>query len=136
MVPFTGRSKHKVNLPSKPTPEGYKVWILALQHGYIWSWRWHSKLDGPEVVGKTTRLFTQPDGMPLIPLAPTYQVVQSLCQELQDKDPSTNKVVFLDNLFLTTALAHTLLYWCWRHGYNTQKSQGVPATIHRRQTVR
>jgi hypothetical protein len=48
--------------------------------------------------------------MPLIPLAPTYQVVQSLCQELQDKDSSTKKVVFLDNLFLTIALAHTLLY--------------------------
>jgi hypothetical protein len=45
-----------------------------------------------------------------VSLAPTYLVVQDLCQELQDKDPTTKKVVFFDNLFLTTALAHTLLY--------------------------
>jgi hypothetical protein len=72
MASFTGRSKHKVNLPLKPTPEGYKIWVLALQRGYIWSWRWHSRIDGPEAIGKTSRPFRQPVGMPLILLAPTY----------------------------------------------------------------
>ena len=110
MVHFTGRSKHKVNLPSKPTPEGYKVWVLALQKGFIWSWRWHSKEVGPEGIGQRARQLAQPHGMPSIRLAPTFLVVQDLCQELQNKDPTSKKVVFLDNLFLTVALAHTLLY--------------------------
>ena len=30
MIGFIGRSRHKVNLPSKPTSEGFKVWALAL----------------------------------------------------------------------------------------------------------
>jgi hypothetical protein len=83
MAPFTRRSKHKVNLASKPTPEGYKVWVLALQRGYTWSWP-------PVAIGRISRRFSQPVGMPLILLAPTYQVVQSLCQVLQDKDPTTS----------------------------------------------
>ena len=47
--------------------------------------------------------------MPLTPLTPTYQVVQSLCQELRSKDPSREYIVFLNNLFLTLGLAYTLL---------------------------
>lgn len=47
--------------------------------------------------------------MPSVQLAPTYQVVQNLCQEFRSKDPHTNYLVFLDNLFLTLSLAHTLL---------------------------
>lgn len=42
-------------------------------------------------------------------LAPTYQVVQTLCQELRDRDPNSKYLVFVDNLFLTKDLAHTLL---------------------------
>jgi len=33
MAAFTGRSRHKVNLPGKPIPEGYKIWVLGLQGG-------------------------------------------------------------------------------------------------------
>jgi hypothetical protein len=49
--------------------------------------------------------------VPLVPvqLAPTYLVVQDLCQELIDYLPGQNYVAFLDNLFLTLSLAHTLL---------------------------
>lgn len=43
IVRFIGRSKHKVQIPSKPILEGFEVWVLALQYGYIWSWHWHSK---------------------------------------------------------------------------------------------
>ena len=39
---FMGRSSEIVNIPSKPTPEGFKVWILANQ-GYILDWMWHAK---------------------------------------------------------------------------------------------
>jgi hypothetical protein len=109
MAGYAGRTKHCVNLPSKPTPKGYKIWVLALKHGYIWSWRWHSRTDGPESIGKNSRLVHQPVPMVPVQLAPTYLVVQDLCQELQDKEFGVRHLVFLDNLFLTLALAHTLL---------------------------
>jgi len=48
--------------------------------------------------------------MPPTQLAPTYQVVQDLYQELRNKDPHTKYLVFLNNLFLTLSLAYTLLY--------------------------
>ena len=37
-----GRSKDIVNIPSKPTPEGYKIWVLANQ-GYVLDWLYHTK---------------------------------------------------------------------------------------------
>lgn len=109
MAGYTRRTKHAVNLPSKPTPKGYKIWVLALQYRYIYSWRWHSRIKGPKGIGKTSRLVHQP--VPIMPttLAPTYLVVQDLCQELQNNKFGVKGLVFLDNLFLTLALAHTLL---------------------------
>lgn len=83
MAGYTGRTKDSVNLPSKPTPKGYKVWVLALQHGYVYSWRWHSRITGPEGIGKGSRLVHQPVPMLPVQLAATYLVVQDLCQELQ-----------------------------------------------------
>jgi hypothetical protein len=106
MAGYAGRTKHTVNLPSKPTPKSYKIWVLALQHGYIWS---HSRTDGPESIGINSRLVHQPVPMVPVQLAPTYLVVQDLCKELQDKVLGAKHLVFLDNLFLTLALAHTLL---------------------------
>jgi hypothetical protein len=109
MAGYTGRTKDSVNLPSKPTPKGYKVWVLALQQGYVYSWRWHSRVTGPEGIGKGSRVVHQP--VPMVPttLAATYLVVQDLCQELQTNEIGVKRLVFLDNLFLTLALAHTLL---------------------------
>jgi hypothetical protein len=34
---FLGRSSEIINILSKPTPEGYKIWILA-SHSYILDW--------------------------------------------------------------------------------------------------
>jgi hypothetical protein len=31
---FTGRANEIVNIPSKPTPEGFKTWVLA-NEGYV-----------------------------------------------------------------------------------------------------
>ena len=36
MIPFCGRTKHKVKMKNKPIDEGYKVWALA-QQGYTLS---------------------------------------------------------------------------------------------------
>lgn len=58
MVLFTGRAKHTVQMLSKPIPEGYKVWVLGIKKGYIWSWRWYSKADGPELISKSSRFYS------------------------------------------------------------------------------
>ena len=48
---FMGRAKEIVNIPSKPTPEGFKIWVLANQ-GYVLDWVYHakgqSKGEGPQ----------------------------------------------------------------------------------------
>jgi hypothetical protein len=44
IVRFTGRAFKTVNIPSKPTLEGFKVWAVANQ-GYILDWLWHAKGD-------------------------------------------------------------------------------------------
>ena len=37
-----GRAREIVNIPSKPTPEGFKLWVLANQ-GYVLDWLYHAK---------------------------------------------------------------------------------------------
>ena len=48
---FMGRAKEIVNIPSKPTPEGFKIWVLA-NEGYVLDWIYHAKgsgkHDGPQ----------------------------------------------------------------------------------------
>ena len=39
---FQGRSDATVNIPSKPVPEGYKIWVLA-NAGYVMDWIFHAK---------------------------------------------------------------------------------------------
>ena len=41
---FQGRSAATVNIPSKPVPEGYKIWVLA-NAGYVLDWLFHAKGD-------------------------------------------------------------------------------------------
>ena len=56
MAGYAGRTKDAVNLPTKPTPNGYKVWVLTPQPSYIRSWRWHSRVTSPKFKGKSSRL--------------------------------------------------------------------------------
>jgi len=109
MTHFTGRSKDKVLLKNKPIPEGYKTWQLGCVGGYTWSWLFHSGRQGPEAIGDKSRSFRYYGKEHPVKLAPTYQVVQRLCQELRNRDSTTKYVAFVDNLFLTKDLAHTLL---------------------------
>ena len=46
MSRFTGRSKEKITIPSKPIPTGIKGWVIA-DEGYFLQWIWHAKGDGP-----------------------------------------------------------------------------------------
>ena len=41
---FMGRAVEIVNIPSKPIPEGFKIWILA-NTGYVLNWLFHAKGD-------------------------------------------------------------------------------------------
>ena len=41
---FMGRSKETVNLPSKPIPKGFNIWVVA-NHGYVLDWLYHAKSD-------------------------------------------------------------------------------------------
>ena len=49
MIPYRGRTHHKVKLPNKPIKKGYKIWALG-DRGYIYDWLWHSRVDGPESI--------------------------------------------------------------------------------------
>jgi len=46
-----------VNIPSKPTPEGFKIWVLA-NKGYILDFMWHAK-DNKEGPVDLDPLFTE-----------------------------------------------------------------------------
>ena len=37
-----GRTPEIINIPSKPTLEGFKIWVLA-NKGYILNFIWHAK---------------------------------------------------------------------------------------------
>ncbi len=44
---FTGRTSDTVNIPTKPTLIGFKIWVLADQ-GYVFDLLWHVKGDGKD----------------------------------------------------------------------------------------
>ncbi|RKK86522.1 hypothetical protein BFJ68_g17134 [Fusarium oxysporum] len=107
MVPFTGRSKETTLVKGKPTPVGFKVWVIA-QQGFFLQWLWHVKsslytaviinLPMPKPVGKKGKLQTK------IPLSNTQSVVVHLVKRLL---PQTYHV-FTDNLFSSPQLFRLL----------------------------
>ena len=97
-----GRSKEIVNIPSKPTPEGFKIWVLA-NEGYILDWLYHAKgskkKDGPQDL---CDFWTKDLGF-----NQTQAVVLDLVtQEGIAKDHS--HIVWLDNLFTSARLLSQL----------------------------
>ena len=57
---FIGHTPEIINIPSKPTPEGFKIWVLA-NKGYVLNWLWHARGDngGPVNLNK---YFTKEEG--------------------------------------------------------------------------
>jgi hypothetical protein len=95
-------------MKNKPIDEGFKTWMAA-QSGYTLTWRWHSKLEGPEGIPR--------DGIDVsivsvgtVHLAPTFAVVLTLAQLLRDVYSDQKFHFFLDNLFLTVPVAQALLF--------------------------
>jgi Transposase IS4 len=52
MVAFKGRSRHIIKIKNKPINTGYKLWCIG-DHGHIWSWLFHSRVDGVETFTKS-----------------------------------------------------------------------------------
>ena len=97
-----GRAKEIVNIPSKPTPEGFKIWVLA-NEGYILDWLYHAKgsnkNDGPQDLCDywTKHLgFNQTQAV----------VLDLVTQDGIAKDHS--HIIWLDNLFTSARLLSQL----------------------------
>ncbi|EGU88210.1 hypothetical protein FOXB_01272 [Fusarium oxysporum f. sp. conglutinans Fo5176] len=107
IVPFTGRSKETTLVKGKPTPKGFKIWVIA-QQGYFLQWLWHIKaspvmpitvkLEVPMPYGKKGKLQTE------MPLSNTQSIVVHLLQKLS----TATYHVFTDNLFSSPQLFRLL----------------------------
>ena len=97
---FMGRASETVNIPSKPVPEGFKIWILA-NSGYVLDWLYHAKGDknGPVDLNEE---YTKEWGF-----SKTQAVVFDLLQQQGIADDFTH-VVWLDNLFTSVRLLSKL----------------------------
>jgi len=98
---FMGRAPEIVNIPSKPTPEGFKIWVLA-NKGYILDWLWHARGNGGPV--DLDESFTEDEG---------FLKMQAVVLDLiTQRDPDTNEplyppgkhIVWLNNLFISVKL--------------------------------
>ncbi|RKL08272.1 hypothetical protein BFJ70_g16825 [Fusarium oxysporum] len=103
MVRFTGRSLETTTIPQKPTPTGYKVWVLG-QSGYFVRWLWHIHGRGP--CGLVPQQCSRQGDEELAEeyLTPTQRVVTTLLTLL----PLAVYHVFLDNLFASIKLFKAL----------------------------
>ena len=46
---FTSHTLEIINIPTKPTSKGFKIWVLANQ-GYILNWIFHAKSNNKGLV--------------------------------------------------------------------------------------
>jgi transposase IS4-like protein len=97
---FEGRAKECVNIPSKPTPIGFKQWVLA-SDGYVFDWLWHArgsgKRDGPQGLDRTW----VDEGF-----SATQAVVLTLMRRMGDQ--GLGHTVWLGNLFTSARLLKRL----------------------------
>ncbi len=97
---FTGRTSDTVNIPTKPTPIGFKIWVLADQ-GYVFDLLWHVKGDGKDEGPQGLRTAWEKQG---------FSKTQAVVLELMTRMPNQGKghAVHLDNLFTSSKLLTTL----------------------------
>jgi len=97
---FTGRTSDIVNIPTKPTPIGFKIWILA-DNGYVLDLLWHVKGDGKDQGPQGLRTTWEEQG---------FSRTQAVVLELMTRMPNEGKghAVWLDNLFTSSKLLTTL----------------------------
>ena len=99
---FLGRAVETVNIPSKPTPEGFKIWVLA-ESGYVLNWMYHvrgsGKDDGP--IGLNPK-WIKDEGF-----SRTEGVVLQLATT-SDLSNAQKHVIWVDNLFTSCRLLSRL----------------------------
>jgi len=103
MIRFTGRSKETVTIRTKPTPTGFKIWVVA-QAGYFLRWLWATADTAAAATaaaarpraGRREKPETRKRDIDNPPaLTPTANVVVALLKLL----PTQTYHVFMDNLF-------------------------------------
>src|SRR4051812_19311231 len=102
---FTGRASEIVIIKTKPTPEGYKIWVLA-SDGVVLNWLFHAKGASRGPVNLNVHLAEMPA------FTPTESVPISL---VLAKDAADNRlfapglyIVWDDNLFNTVPMLEYL----------------------------
>jgi len=115
---FTGRTADTVNIPTKPTPIGFKIWVLG-DKGYVFDLLWHVKGDGKDEGPQGLRATWEKQG---------FSKTQAVVLELMSRMPNQGKghAVHLDNLFTSSKLLTTL----------RQKGIGAAGTVRTGQTRR
>ncbi|KFA51971.1 hypothetical protein S40293_10202 [Stachybotrys chartarum IBT 40293] len=97
IVAFTGKSKLKLTIKTKPTPTGFKVWVVA-QKGYFLGWVGHRPQQKYGPASKPPKALKGAFEKPA--LNPIQSVVPFLVKLL----PASSYHVFLDNLFSSLQL--------------------------------
>src|SRR5271156_5859699 len=97
---FTGRTADIVNIPTKPTPIGFKIWVLADQ-GYVLDLLWHVRGDGKDQGPQGLRTTWKEQG---------FSKTQAVVLELMTRMSNGGKghTVWIDNLFTSSKLLSTL----------------------------
>jgi len=102
IVGFTGRSRQTVTIATKPTPTGFKIWVVG-QRGYFMRWLWHlPKVTFDSLIIKRGKKRKFEEELPA--LNPTQSVVVDLVNRL----PKETYHVSLDNLFTSAPLLRVL----------------------------
>ena len=114
MCRFSGRSKAKLTIPTKPIPTGIEAWVIG-EKGYFLHWFWHAKGDGPQGIGRVSKALGRNK---------TAAVVPALLKTLP-QDSSYG--VTLDNLFTSTKL----LTYLSSIGYDARGTARSNAGVHK-----
>ena len=115
MIRYTGRDNAASVIKSKPTPRGFKVWVVATR-GYFLRWLFHINNRGPIGIPYPHNVRPRPrlpqnasdEEQDLHKLSDTYQLVVTLIRLL----PKHQYHLFIDNLFTSPALLLFLRKYC------------------------
>ena len=114
MCRFTGRTKAKLTIPTKPIPTGIKAWVIA-DKGYFLHWFWHAKGEGPQGIGPIPKSLGRNKTAAVVPA-----LLKTLPQDF-------SYGVTLDNLFTSTKL----LTYLSSIGYGARGTARSNAGIHK-----
>ena len=97
-----GRAPEIVNILSKPTLEGFKIWVLA-NEGYILDQLWHSRGDKGGLVNLDTT-YTKDEGFSKTQAVVLNLLTQRDAETEEQFYPLGNYIIWLDNLFTSVKL--------------------------------